>query len=137
LTENGKCKIPHATLFGNTAEWVAEINFDEWQYCPEQPTGQTCPNPRKAPNTLSNFTDSIKKFGTVQITDISVTDVDDNVYTLANHGSATSEIDRIIWTGKAPSRWHRTNIVTLPETRCLPAPPSPVSNPCCFPAPPT
>jgi hypothetical protein len=102
LTEKGKCKIPHATLFGNTAEWVAEINFDEWQYCPEQPSGQTCPNPQNAPNTLSNFTDSIQKFGTVLITGISVTDVDGNVYTPSSHGSATPEIDWMTWTGKGP-----------------------------------
>jgi len=101
LTQNGQC-TGHATLFGNTAEWVAEINFDEWQYCPERPSGHSCPNPQNAPNTLSNFDGSIHKFGAVEVTEISVTDVDGNVYTSSGYGNATPEIDWMTWTGKGP-----------------------------------
>jgi hypothetical protein len=104
LTENtSKCQIPHATLFGNTAEWVAEINFDEWQYCPEQqPKGQPCPNLLWAPNTLSNFTDSTSEFGTVPMSNISVTDINGNIYTPGTPGTAIPEIDWMTVTGKGP-----------------------------------
>ena len=70
-----------ATLFGNTAEWVVEISFNDF-------------NNSKTPNTLNNF-------GKVQLTKMSVTDDKGNVYTPGNFRDARQEIDWMTTTGQS------------------------------------
>jgi hypothetical protein len=72
--------VVYATLFGNTAEWLVESTF----YADKQH-----PN---LPNTLNNF-------GTVQMTNMSVTDINGTVYTPDSPGSARQQLDQMSWTG--------------------------------------
>jgi peptidase A4-like protein len=72
--------LEFATLFGNSVEWVVETTFYATQ---QQPN---------LPNTLENFS-------TTQMTKMSVTDINGNVYTPGNFLNAKQEIDWMSWTG--------------------------------------
>jgi peptidase A4-like protein len=72
--------VRYATLFGNSAEWIVETTFYATQ---QQPN---------LPNTLDNF-------GTVQMTKMSVTDINGNVYSPDSSLNAKQEIDWMSWTG--------------------------------------
>lgn len=68
-----------ATLFGNTAEWMAEATF----YSADR---------RSLPNTLDDF-------GTVKMTNVFTTDQDGTTYDLAHLHDARPNIDWMTWNG--------------------------------------
>jgi hypothetical protein len=70
-----------ARLYGSTAEWVAEIEF-------------TSPSDGPETNTLDNF-------GVVEMSNISVTDSDGNIYTPLNPGNATANLNWMSVNGRA------------------------------------
>jgi hypothetical protein len=70
-----KCTRQDATLYGNAAEWVTEITFNN--------SGS---GTRTWPNTLDDF-------GTVQMSTISVTDSNGNAYTPLSPGNTQQTLD--------------------------------------------
>jgi hypothetical protein len=100
VNNNNVCQNPpgRGTLFGFTAEWVVETDFNGVTYCTTDPKDDgNCP---KSDTKVS--ANSVSNFGTVQMTNMSVTDDHGNVYTPGNPGEAGQYIDWMTVTGNGP-----------------------------------